>query len=152
MPGMPYGMADLLARKYDIMQQQANAESLRASSIANLEGVRAKLLPGESAAQVNLLGSQVGKTNADTASTIEQTKFVGPLANSEIAFKRTAGRQNLAQASNLDADTSTRSQLNRLFSTDPDFRSRLFGGSEGGTGSGIFDNSARPYTGFRFGF
>jgi hypothetical protein len=80
-----------LARKYAALQQQAdattkNAESgavqadaqaLTAKADANLTGVRAKLLPGESAAQTALQRAQAALTG-------QQTEFYGPEAIARI--------------------------------------------------------------------
>lgn len=110
MYGMPSGFAELLRRKYDILQQQANTGQFNAetgrltgTADARLANVRAGLLPAESAASVD-------KTKADTALTQEQTKFVGPLARSSIdlnaanAFQsRSSGRLYGSQAETEDA-------------------------------------------------
>ena len=81
---MPEGFAAALARKYDILQQQANSASTTANAEANLTNVRAGLLPAESEANVGLTGAQ-------TRSVDENTKYVGPLANASIFNTREQG-------------------------------------------------------------
>lgn len=96
-----------LGRKYDIMQQNANADTTRANAGAvsaaagaNLDKVRAGLLPAESAANIGL-------TRAQAANTAEQTKYVGPRAKADIYATTNQG-------SLYGAQTVGESQLNRL--------------------------------------
>lgn len=98
-----------LGRKYDVMQQNANADTTRANAGmisanagANLDKVRAGLLPAESAANIGL-------TNAQAANTNEQTKYVGPRAKADIYATTNQG-------SLYGAQTVGESQLNRLSS------------------------------------
>lgn len=88
--GMPY-FGDLLARKYAIMQQQADADTARAASFgltsradANLSNVRAGLLPNESIANNRLTAAQAAAATATAGKTTEETKFIGPLARASI--------------------------------------------------------------------
>lgn len=78
--GMPAGFGDLLAKKYALLQQGADASTRSAEAGANLEDVRAKLAPGESAAGI-------AKSNAETAGIKENTRFIAPLANSTIGLQ-----------------------------------------------------------------
>lgn len=96
---MPAGMAELLDRKYAILQQQANATSEQARATttnaatsamvgkasANFDNVRAGLLPAESAANIGL-------TKANTGLIGKQTEYFGPEA--------------LARINNMRADTA----------------------------------------------
>ena len=95
----------LLAQKYAILQQQANADTTRAGAGllsaqagANLDKVRAGLLPVESAANV-------AQTQAQTAGITEQNKFIAPLARSTIGVQGSQAKQNTAQAGYLGAQT-----------------------------------------------
>lgn len=96
--GMPAGFAELLRRKYAIMQQEADAGTLRAgadvttaNSGANLNNIRAGLLPAQARAE-NL------KTEAETGNILETTKYLGPRVKAEIGLMGTQGTNNLAQA------------------------------------------------------
>lgn len=107
--GMPSGFAELLRRKYDIMQQgvdvqKQNADTSRVGTEAQarLDNVRAGLLPKESAAQIGLTDAQAGLAKANTANVNETTKYVGPLANASIFETRSRGRLYGAQATGED--------------------------------------------------
>ncbi len=72
---IPEDMIQFLTRKYDIMQQEADARSLGARADANLTGVRAGLLPQQvmgantlQAAQANLMGVQASLAPGELAS------------------------------------------------------------------------------------
>lgn len=110
---MSINWGGLLARKYDIMQQQANADTTRAGaglitaqSGANLDNVRAGLLPNESAA--NIAEQQARQRNLDAT-----TKYVGPLALSTIGLQKQQGRVYGAQAGLYDSETEGNNILNR---------------------------------------
>lgn len=99
---MPWGFDDLLARKYAIMQQQADAGTLQAQSgatVANssaaLDRARTLLLPAESAANV-------GQVRAQTGLLGEQAKVVAPVAASGIAQNNSAIRLNNANSLTLE--------------------------------------------------
>jgi hypothetical protein len=111
--GMPAGFANLLRRKYDLMQQDANARTQQANTgaivgnaAANLDVVRAGLMPAESRVGIE-------KTKADTANTLESTKYVGPLAQSQIGLQSTQGKLNLANVGAVNEETAGNRQLNR---------------------------------------
>lgn len=89
-----------LRQKYGIMQQQADADALRAKADANLNNVRAGLLPDEAKAQIGLQGAQAYKTR-------EEGQAVAPLAQSRIGLDRAMGTNYYADA-NL---SNTRSRL-----------------------------------------
>lgn len=110
---MGVDFASLLARKYAIMQQQADADTSRAAAgglsaqaSANLDTVRAGLLPRESAANV-------AQTAAQTAGIREQNRFIDPLARSTIGLQSSQARQNAAQAGYLGSETTGNDILNR---------------------------------------
>jgi hypothetical protein len=112
--GMPAGMMDLLRRKYDILQSGADSQRIGITADANLANVRAGLLPNAERAANE-------KTAAEIATLREQEKFIGPLARSEIALRgdqgynyRTAGRLNLANVGNVNAQTTGLNQDNRI--------------------------------------
>lgn len=69
------GFGDMLAQKYNIMQQQANTQELGTTAEANLTNTRAGLLPGQTAAEIGLtqaqtknVGAQAGEVAANAAS------------------------------------------------------------------------------------
>lgn len=104
--------SSLLAQKYAIMQQQANADSTRANaglisanSGANLDNVKAGLLPGESAANIAEQQARTGNINATT-------KYVGPLALSTIGLQRRQGQYYGAGANNLNSEAAGNNILN----------------------------------------
>jgi hypothetical protein len=95
-----------LSQKYRLLGQNAAADTTRANAAmvsaqggANLDNVRAGLLPAESKANIGLTNAQMGLANANARNVDETTKFVGPLARSSIGV-------NTAQAGNLDADAA----------------------------------------------
>lgn len=76
-PGMPAGFADALAKKYAIMQQQANADTMRARAEAGLNNAQAAMVrpEGESRIRVN---------DANAYKTREEGAMVRPLGEAEI--------------------------------------------------------------------
>jgi hypothetical protein len=125
-----------LNRKYDLLQQNANADALRAQGFvtqanaqAGLDTVRAGLLPAESKANIGLTAAQAALAQANAANTDENTKFIAPLARSSIGL-------NSAQARNLGAETGFTTsrttqldQLNRLAGIGDNFRLGLLYGN-----------------------
>jgi hypothetical protein len=89
--GMPPGMADLLAKKYAIMQQQADAGMITANAASNLDNVRAGLLPGE-------VRANIAKTQADADFTTVQAGEFGATAAKQRALWDTQGLLNRANA------------------------------------------------------
>ena len=89
--GMPDGFAALLQRKYDIMQQQADSQRTAVTAGANLDNVKAKLMPGESAANVAEAGART--TNLGLTG-----RTILPLAGAQIGLLG-------AQTRNTDAGT-----------------------------------------------
>jgi hypothetical protein len=116
--GMPYGMADLLARKYAILQQGADSETMRAkatsealgrTSVAesNLDNVRAGLLPQQADAEVK-------RMLAEEARIREETKYVDDLAKSSIGLN-SANAYNARQQGGLyGAQTTQTGQLTKM--------------------------------------
>lgn len=76
----------LLARKYDIMQQNADSQRLGVNAAAELDRTRAGLLPAESAANIALTGAQRGLAQANTRNTDETTAYIAPLAKANIGY------------------------------------------------------------------
>lgn len=106
-PGMPEGMAQLLARKYAIMQQQADAGTISANAGANaanagakLDLTKAKLLPGESEANIGLTKAQAGLAGAQSRFTGVQADWFGKTAQSQLDL-------NKANVGYLGAQTDT---------------------------------------------
>jgi hypothetical protein len=142
MAGMPMGFADLLAQKYRIMQQQADADTLRANndtrradagmitanSGANLDNARAYGLG-------RLTDANVLQTQAQTDAIREQNKFIAPLAQSQLGLQRSQARQNISQAGYLDSETSGNSILNSIGA--PNFLALLQKLQEHSAGGGL---------------
>lgn len=139
----PVDFQYFLARKYAILQQQADSGSEQArattsnaataaitgAAAANLDNVNAGLRPGESAANVGLTRAQTGLTN-------NQAQVVIPMATAQIAGLNAS-----------TALTGTQNQVLRRESLTP--TSELFGSGAIGTlptlgGSGIPRFSSEP--------
>jgi hypothetical protein len=80
-----------LTRKYDILQQSADAEITRANAYglsagasAGLDKIRAGLLPGQAASEIAYQGAQ-------TAGLLESNKTIAPLARSQIGVQGAQG-------------------------------------------------------------
>lgn len=97
----------LLARKYDILQQQADTSRTEATAAANLADTRAGLLPAESASNIAVNAANIGLTKSNARKTDEEAKQIAPLANANIFATRAQGRLYGSQATGED-------QLNRL--------------------------------------
>lgn len=107
--GMPPGFDALIARKYAIQQQEADARSNALDASANVDNIKAGLMPAESAANV-------AKTEADTDLTKTTTRFT-PLLSMSTAFDTLArGKQSLATADYTGAQTKGLQQLQQTFS------------------------------------
>ena len=111
---MPPGFADALARKYAILQQQADATTKNAATTALVGGANAaldttrnRLLPDQAAAEI-------AKTKADTGLVGEQAKYFGKTALANIA--------NLGSSTNLNNTNASRVRLNSVDTDtiDPD--------------------------------
>lgn len=96
---MPSGMADLLARKYSIMQQQADTQSMAAKAAANLDSVRASLMPKESAANI-------ASTMANTAMTEKNTSWIDRLNEMGINLTKSQVGLNNANVGETKARTT----------------------------------------------
>lgn len=64
---IPSTMLTYLARKYDIAQQEAGAQTTRVNADANFTNVRAGLLPSEVASENMLRTATANKTNVDAS-------------------------------------------------------------------------------------
>lgn len=90
--------AALLGRKYDILQQDADTSRLGMRASANLNTVRAGLLPAESKAGIGLTTAQTALAGANARNVDETTKTIAPLANASIGLSGSQGRLYGAQA------------------------------------------------------
>lgn len=102
--GFDFGSA--LARKYDILQQNANTEASRAASAgleaganANFTNVRAGLLPGQTAADINETKARTNQINVNA-------NLAPGLAQASEASSYGAAARDKASALNLGAETS----------------------------------------------
>jgi hypothetical protein len=95
-----------LRQKYDIMRQEATDRGVGLRASANLDTVRAGLMPAESRANIGLTGAQAGLARANTANVNETTRYIGPLASASIG--ETRGRTRL-----LGAQSTGEELLNR---------------------------------------
>lgn len=89
-----------IARKYDILQQQADADALRAkgaftsdTASAALDTTRAGLMPKESASQIGLQGAQAGLLGAQTNAANVDARLAPSLARASIYQQTGAGMQ-----------------------------------------------------------
>lgn len=118
----PPGFDELIARKYAIMQQHANAATTEATANANLTNVKAGLLPSESAADV-------ARTQAETAGQNITNRFLPDTLGSAVKL-------NMANAGRIDVDTkvakTSLTPLGSLFGFSGGMSSGL--GSYGGFG------------------
>jgi hypothetical protein len=90
--------ASFLTRKYDLLQQAQDTARLGMQASANLDTVKAGLLPAESRANINLTGAQAGLANATTRQQDEETKTIAPLARASIGLSGSQSRLYGAQA------------------------------------------------------
>jgi hypothetical protein len=105
MMGVDFGA--LLARKYDLMQQQVDTQKLGMTASANLDNVKAGLMPRQATADIGLVNAQAGLATAGAAKTNEETKYVGDIAR--------AGVYNTRQQGDLfGSETTANNQLSRL--------------------------------------
>lgn len=91
--GMPSGFAELLRRKYNIMQQSADTERVGVDAAANLDMVKAGLMPAMQKQQILESQAGIGKTSAETAGILEGNKFIGRQAEADIGYKGALGFQ-----------------------------------------------------------
>lgn len=87
-----------LNRKYDLLQQNANADTTRANAGmltaqagANLDQVRAGLLPKQTTSDINLQSAQAALANATARQQDEETKYIGPKSLADIFATRQQG-------------------------------------------------------------
>lgn len=95
---MDIDWAGLLARKYDLMQQNADTQRMGMIASAELDRTRAGLLPAESRAGIGLTNAQAGAATAAARKTNEEASVVRPLADASIFATRAQGRQSNAAA------------------------------------------------------
>lgn len=104
--GMPDGFAALIQRKYDIMQQQADSQRTAVTAGANLDNVKAKLMPGESAA--NVAESAARTTNLGLTG-----RTILPLAGAQIGLLGAQTRNTDAGTVGIGLDNVGKAQLVR---------------------------------------
>ena len=104
MAGPPAGFDELINRKYNIQQQQANAAS-------NLQDTQARLMPGEAAARNNLLGAQAYQTR-------QQGDQVAPLAGAQIGESQARQFQTRQQGNLLGTQNQVEGLRLQPFPTD----------------------------------
>lgn len=83
---MPIDMQAALARKYDILQQQADSAQMEARARAGLIQTQAGLLPEEQAAKNAAARGQAAALLGQANLSNENAKMVGPLAQSQIGL------------------------------------------------------------------
>ena len=95
--GMPSGFAEALARKYQILQQQADATTQNSATTAlvggasvNLDNIKGRLLPGQ-------ISSDIAKTNAETGLVGQQAKYFGQSALANIANLNASTQGTIAE-------------------------------------------------------
>ena len=93
--------------------RQAAASTTVANAAANLDQVKAQLLPAESAATV-------AKTKADTGLVNETTKYYGQDILSEIALRAAQRSLYKSQAQNVDTDTEKARRDLKVRTISPD--------------------------------
>lgn len=109
----------LLSQKYrilqqnaDTQQQNADAGTLAAKAGANLDYIKAGLMPAESRAQIALQGAQGLMYGANARNTDEETKYVGLLANANADSLRSGAYANRQQGGLYGQQARTAGILN----------------------------------------
>lgn len=105
----PAGFGALIAQKYAIQGQEANARSNALDAQAKVDNIRAGLLPGETAADI-------AKTNAETEQTKTTTQFIPGLSKANIYDTLARAQQSLSTANYEDTQAKGMSQLQQTFS------------------------------------
>jgi len=106
MMGMPYGFAELLQKKYAIMAQQADAQTTSANAGANLDNVKARLMPGQ-------VEAEIGRTKAETTNLGLTGRTIVPLATAQIGLMGSQAKNYDAQSDLTGAETVLKKQLGR---------------------------------------
>lgn len=137
-----------LGIKYGLLQQNADADKIRANAAAtsadagminaragaNLDYVRAGLLPAESRANIGLTNAQAVNAAANAAHTSEETKYIQPLTLANIGLIRANTGEARARSGYLGAQTTGENILNRMYHLSDDDQPtggsprRMFGG------------------------
>lgn len=114
MAGMPAGMAEFLRTKYALLQQQADATTQNAATAAltgkaaaNLDTVRAGLMPAESQANIGLVKANTGLAQANTALTNTQNEWL-PRMNLGTLEEQRARTRSLNTETDLTLDDAQR--------------------------------------------
>lgn len=105
--GMPEGFAALIQRKYDILQQQADSQRTAVTAGANLDNMKAKLMPAESAA--NVAESAARTTNLGLTG-----RTIVPLAQAQIGLMGAQTRNTDAGTVGIGLDNVSKAQLTRV--------------------------------------
>jgi hypothetical protein len=110
-----------LGRKYDLLGQNAAADTTRAqaglisaNAGANFDAVRAGLLPAESKSNIGLQAAQAGLAAANARNTDETTKYIAPLARSSIGLNSAQSKNLGAEAAFTGSRATSVDQVNRL--------------------------------------
>lgn len=116
-------MADInywLGRKYALLAQNAAADTARAGAAvtsanasANLDAVRADILPKQAASEIALQGAQTRLTG-------EQANIVAPESRARIGLIGSETGLNRAQTGLVGAQTASQRRLNRQISILPE--------------------------------
>lgn len=99
-PGMPAGFADALAKKYAILQQQADAQSREANARAGLMAQQAQIVKPTAEATIGL-------DKANTAYRNKETSRYDEVTDSEIAAKDAYRAYMEKQTNNYDRRTDS---------------------------------------------
>lgn len=112
MYGMPAGFEELLRRKYEILGQNADANTINARSNANLNDVRARLLPKESAAGIAQTEASTEQTKAQTKGINIENAFRPRTLESQIGYNNALTFDARARGTNTNEQTRTMRSLN----------------------------------------
>ena len=114
MAGMPGGMAEFLRTKYALMQQQADATTQNAATAAltgkaaaNLDTVRAGLMPAESRANIGLVKANTGLAQANTRLVGLNADWL-PRMNQGTLDEQAARTRSVNTETDLTLDDATR--------------------------------------------
>lgn len=106
--GMPSGFAELIAKKYAIMQQQADTQSELGSAAAGLDRTKTQLMPGQ-------VEADIAQTRANTGLIGENAALVRPLGMSQIGLQASQAGNFNASAGLTRSQTKSEDQRNAKF-------------------------------------
>jgi hypothetical protein len=118
-----------LDRKYANMEQDVANRGIGLRAAANLDNVRAGLLPKESAANIGLTNAQAGLAGANARNVEAGIPYVGRIAEAGIAETQNRGRLYGSQATGEDQLNQGMRGMFRLKEMEDFFgRMQRFGG------------------------